>query len=62
MEKQLEIFEKDLKQLHLELSKKQILQFISYYELLIDWNSRMNLTAITEFEDVLKSILSTAFL
>lgn len=54
MEKQLEIFEKDLKQLHLELSKKQILQFISYYELLIDWNSRMNLTAITEFEDVLK--------
>ena len=49
MEKQLEIFEKDLKQLHLELSKKQILQFISYYELLIDWNSRMNLTAITEF-------------
>ena len=54
MEKQLEIFEKDLKQLHLELSKKQILQFISYYELLIDWNFRMNLTAITEFEDVLK--------
>lgn len=54
MEKQLEIFEKDLKLLHLELSKKQILQFISYYELLIDWNSRMNLTAITEFEDVLK--------
>ncbi len=54
MEKQLELFEKDLKQLHLELSKKQILQFISYYELLIDWNSRMNLTAITEFEDVLK--------
>ena len=54
MEKQLEIFEKDLKQLHLELSKEQISQFISYYELLIDWNSRMNLTAITEFEDVLK--------
>ena len=54
MEKQLEIFEKDLKQLHLELSKEQILKFISYYELLIDWNSRMNLTAITEFEDVLK--------
>lgn len=54
MEKQLKIFEKDLKQLHLELSKEQISNFISYYELLIDWNSRMNLTAITEFEDVLK--------
>ena len=54
MEKQLEIFEKDLKQLHLELSKEQISKFISYYELLIDWNSRMNLTAITDFEDVLK--------
>lgn len=35
-----------------ELSEKQIRQFMEYYELLIAWNEKMNLTAITEFEDV----------
>ncbi|MCM1567982.1 MAG: 16S rRNA (guanine(527)-N(7))-methyltransferase RsmG [Roseburia sp.] len=30
------------------------MQFIRYYELLTDWNQRMNLTAITEYEDVMK--------
>ena len=29
-------------------------KFVAYYELLIDWNSRMNLTAITEPEEVVK--------
>lgn len=29
-------------------------KFVSYYELLIDWNTRMNLTAITEPMDVAK--------
>lgn len=36
------------------LSKNQIGQFERYYELLIEWNSFMNLTAITKHEDVLK--------
>ena len=37
-----------------ELTEKQLEQFALYYEMLIDWNSRMNLTAITEPEDVAK--------
>lgn len=35
------------------LSEKQIEQFIRYYELLVEWNSFMNLTAITEFDEVI---------
>ncbi len=35
------------------LSEKQADQLIRYYELLIEWNERMNLTAITEPDDVL---------
>jgi len=34
------------------LSEKQINQFRHYYELLIDWNSKMNLTSITDWEEV----------
>ena len=29
-------------------------KFVAYYELLVDWNTRMNLTAITEPEEVVK--------
>lgn len=47
-------FEKDLQALQITLSKKQIDQFITYYEMLRDWNEKMNLTAITEFDDVFK--------
>ena len=34
------------------LSDKQIKQFELYYQTLIEWNEKMNLTAITEKEDV----------
>lgn len=47
-------FEKNLDQLNIILSDKQINQFIAYYELLVEWNSFMNLTAITEFDQVIK--------
>lgn len=49
-----EQFEKDLASLQIELTDRQKEQFLLYYELLIEWNSFMNLTAITEYEDVLK--------
>lgn len=47
-------FEKDLAELGIALTEKQISQFMRYYELLVDWNSFMNLTGITEFEEVMK--------
>ena len=36
----------------IELNKTQILQFEKYYELLIEWNNKINLTRITEPEEV----------
>lgn len=47
-------FEKDLKALDISLTEKQITQFINYYELLTEWNNFMNLTAIKEYDEVLK--------
>lgn len=37
----------------LELTESQADQFIRYYELLVEWNEKMNLTAITDEEGVL---------
>lgn len=34
------------------LTEKQREQFLRYYEILLEWNQFMNLTAITEYEDV----------
>lgn len=39
---------------NIELTAKQEEQFNKYYELLIDWNEKINLTAITEYDEVLK--------
>lgn len=47
-------FEKDLEKLGITLSQRQIEQFLKYYEMLAEWNQVMNLTAITEYEDVMK--------
>ena len=41
-----------LAQFHVKLEEKQLCQFDQYYELLIQWNRVMNLTAITEYEEV----------
>lgn len=45
-------FESGLDDLHLNLSTGQMEQFLDYYQILIEWNKTMNLTAITEFDDV----------
>lgn len=45
-------FEKGLRELGIFLSDKQLNQFINYYELLVEWNKFMNLTTITEFDEV----------
>lgn len=47
-------FYKDLHELHISLSDSQIEQFILYYEMLIEKNKVVNLTAITDFDEVLK--------
>lgn len=47
-------FEKDLLELGIILNENQIRQFITYYEMLIEWNKVMNLTAITEYDEVMK--------
>lgn len=53
MKKQFEIWMKEeLKELDLTLSDEQIDQFYQYYQLLIQWNEVMNLTAITEMDQV----------
>lgn len=47
-------FIKDLNALGVLLSEEQINQFLKYYELLVEWNGFMNLTAITEYDEVMK--------
>lgn len=47
-------FQKDLKFFGIQLSEKQLEQFLVYYEMLTEWNQMMNLTAITEYDDVMK--------
>src|SRR2546425_12731307 len=34
------------------LTDRQLQQFQLYFEMLVDWNSRINLTAITDYEGV----------
>ncbi|MBO5165268.1 MAG: 16S rRNA (guanine(527)-N(7))-methyltransferase RsmG [Lachnospiraceae bacterium] len=47
-------FKKDLAELGITLSETQINQFLTYYEMLVEWNEVMNLTAITEYDEVMK--------
>ena len=47
-------FEQGLEELKIVLNDKQIKQFLEYYELLVERNKVMNLTGITEFEEVLQ--------
>lgn len=47
-------FEKDILSFGIKIETFQIDQFLKYYDVLIEWNSFMNLTAITDFESVLK--------
>lgn len=47
-------FEKDLTTIGVSLTNHQISQFLKYYELLIEWNGFMNLTAITDYNEVMK--------
>lgn len=45
-------FRKNCEVFKIYLSEEQIEMFTDYYELLVEWNSFMNLTAITDFDEV----------
>ena len=45
---------KDLAEFHITLSDTQVEQFIIYYEMLVEKNQSVNLTAITDFDEVFK--------
>ncbi len=45
--------EKGCKELGLDLSDQQVEQFLKFYELLVEWNKVMNLTGITDYEEVI---------
>lgn len=47
-----EIFYQKLEEQGFSLSQKQKQQFEIYYELLVEWNQKINLTAITDKEEV----------
>lgn len=47
-------FKRGLEQLGVTLDENQIQQFMAYYELLVEKNKVMNLTAITEFDQVVE--------
>ena len=48
-----ETFKNNLNSIGIELTDRQYEQFDMYYKLLVEWNSFMNLTGITDYEEVL---------
>lgn len=42
-----------LKEINIQLDKEQVLQFYQYMQLLIEWNKKMNLTAIIEPHEII---------
>ena len=54
MKYDLSYFEEQLEKYEITLTEKQKEQFITYFEMLIEKNKVMNLTAITEFDEVLE--------
>lgn len=48
----IEQFTKQLAAKQIELSSQQLAQFETYYEMLIEWNNKINLTAITDKKEV----------
>ena len=47
-----QIFEEKLNAIGVTLNETQKEQFVKFYELLVEWNKVMNLTGITEYEEV----------
>ena len=41
------------KQINVDINEEQVNKFYKYMELLLEWNEKMNLTAITEPDEVI---------
>ncbi len=54
MEQKLNYIKEKIAKLGMEIQDSQARQFYQYYELLVEWNRFMNLTGITEFEEVVQ--------
>lgn len=54
MDYDLSCFQSDLNSLNISLTNQQMNQFVIYYEKLVEWNEKVNLTSITSFDEVLK--------
>lgn len=53
---------KEFNKIGIKLDDNKAEQFVKYYQLLIEWNQKFNLTTITEFEDVvLKHFIDSAY-
>lgn len=53
MENRMNGLKRSLEKWNMIFTGEQLLQFEQYYELLLEWNSFMNLTAITELQEVI---------
>ena len=47
------LLKESCEEMGVSLDEKQIEQFMQYLSLLLEWNEKMNLTAITEFDEVI---------
>ena len=54
MEQKLQYIVDKIGELNIQINEKQAEQFFRYYELLVEWNGFMNLTGITDFEEVVR--------
>lgn len=54
MDSRFEHFRQELEKLNVVLSDRQYEQFMTYFELLVEKNKVMNLTAITDFDEVVE--------
>ena len=52
MEQELQYIVDKIGELNIQINEKQAEEFFRYYELLVEWNGFMNLTGITDFEEV----------
>ena len=50
----MELLKSSVASIGILLNDEQVNQFIRYYEILVEWNSFMNLTGITEYEEVVQ--------